>query len=70
MEIKQEIFNFVSIHEMIISNDMNKRDENIKPRFTTFGNKAGCRAVHDILDMLDDDTKINVLKMMRNKRVL
>jgi hypothetical protein len=55
---------------MIISNDMNKRDENIKPRFTTFGNKAGCRAVHDILDMLDDDTKINVLKMMRNKRVL
>lgn len=55
MDIKEEIFNFISTHEAQVSHDMNKKDENIKVRFTTFGNRAGCRAVYDVIQMLDDD---------------
>jgi hypothetical protein len=37
--------------------------------FTTFGNRAGCRAIKDIIEFLDDDVKLKVLDMMKNKRV-
>ena len=47
MDIKEEIFNFISTHEAQVSYDMNKKDENVEVRFTTFGNRAGCRAVYD-----------------------
>lgn len=70
MNIKEEIFNFVSIHESIVSNDMRNRDENIDVRFTTFGNRAGCKAVYDIIQMLDNDMQLKVVQMMRDKRVL
>lgn len=70
IEIKQHIFNFISMHETQISNDMKKRDENIKITFTTFGNLAGCRALYDIIKIFDDDMKSNIVDMMRNKRVV
>ena len=66
--LKEEIFNFISKHEAIVSNDI--KDNDIEVRFTTFGNKAGCKAIYDILQMLDDDTKLKVIEMMRNKRVV
>ncbi len=69
MDIKEEAFNFMSTHEAIISRDMRKIDEDIQVRFTTFGNRAGCRAVYDIIEMLDDDTKAKVIEMMRNKKI-
>ena len=49
---------------------MEKIDENIKVRFTTFSNRAACKAVYDIVEMLDDDTKLKVIEMMKNKKVL
>ena len=52
MDIKEEIFNFISTHE---SNDIRNRDEDIDIRFTTFGNRAGCKALFDVIEMLDDD---------------
>ena len=70
MDIKEEIINFISTHEAQVSYDMNKKDENIKVNFTTFGNRAGCRAVYDIIQMLDDDMKLKVVEMMRVKRVI
>jgi len=70
VNIKEEIFNFISTHEAQVSHDMNKKDENIEVRFTTFGNRAGCRAVYDVIQMLGDDMKLKVVDMMRNKRVV
>lgn len=68
-KIKEEIHYFISIHEAQISYEMKKRDENIDVRFTTYGNRAGCRAVYDIIKMLDDDKKAMVLKMMKDKKI-
>ena len=70
MDIKEEIFNFISAHEAQVSRDMKKKDDEINVRFTTFGNRAGCRAVYDVIEMLDDDMKLKVVEMMRNKRVV
>ena len=70
MNIKEEIFNFISKHEVQVSNDMNEKDENIKVRFTKFGTRVGCRVVYDVIEMLDDDIKLKVVDMMRNKRVI
>lgn len=70
MDIKEEIFNFISTHEAQVSHDIHKKDKNIKVRFTTFGNRAGCKAVYDVIQMLDDDMKLKVVEMMRSKRVL
>lgn len=70
MDIKNEIFEFISTHEAQISNDMKRRDENIEVKFTRFGNRAGCKAVYEIIEMLDDDMKLKVVEMMRSKRVL
>lgn len=68
MDIKEEIFNFISTHEAQVSRDMRKKD--IDVRFTTFGNRAGCKAVYDVIEMLDEDIKLKVVEMMRNKRVV
>jgi len=70
MDIKEEIFNFISTHEAQVSVDMEKKDELIEVSFTTFGNRAGCRALHDVITMLDDQTRSKVLTMMKNKRVV
>lgn len=70
MDIKEEIFNFISTHEAQVSRDMKKKDENIPVRFTKYGNRVGCKAVYDVIQMLDDDMKLKVVEMMRNKRVL
>jgi hypothetical protein len=70
MDIKEEVFKFISTHESIISNEMRNRDEDITVRFTTFGNRAGCRAINEIIELLDDDTKLKVIEMMKNKRVI
>lgn len=69
IKIKEEICTFISTHESQISYDMKKRDENIKVNFTTFGNRAACKAVYDIIDMLDDDMKTKVVQMMKDKKV-
>jgi hypothetical protein len=69
MDIKEEIFKFISTHESIVSNEMRDRDEDIKVRFTTFGNRAGCRAINEVIELLDEDTKLKVIEMMKSKRV-
>lgn len=70
MDIKEEIFNYISIHEAIVSSDMGKKDKNIEVRFTTFGNRAGCRALYDVIQMMDDDMKLKIVDMMRGKRAV
>lgn len=69
MDIKDKIFNFLSIHESIVSNNMKNRGDNINVKFTTFGNRAGCKALTEVIEMLDEDTKIKVIEMMENKRI-
>jgi len=68
--IKEEIFKFISIHEAIVSNEIKSKNSDIKVRFTTFGNRAGCKAIYDILELIDGDTKTKILEMMKNKRVI
>ncbi len=69
IDIKEEIFNFISTHEAQVSNDMKKKDDMIDVRFTKFGNRAGCKALYEVIQMLDEDMKLKVLEMMKNKRV-
>jgi hypothetical protein len=66
MDIREEIFKFVSKHEVIIANQM--KEDDIKANFTTFGNRAACRAINDILVVLSDDERQKVIEMMKNKK--
>jgi hypothetical protein len=70
MDIQEEIYNYISKHEATISNNFRNSGDDIKVHFTTFGNRAACKAVHEILNILDDESKILVLNMMKNKRVI
>jgi hypothetical protein len=69
MNIKEEIFNFISSHEAQVSHDMKQKDDMIEVRFTTFGNRAGCKALYEVIQMLDEDMKLKVVEMMKNRRV-
>jgi hypothetical protein len=70
MDTKELIFSFVSTHEAIVSNNLRNRDSEIKARFTTFGNRAACKAIHDIIEVLSEDEKLKVVEMMKSKRVI
>lgn len=65
--VVDEIINFMGTHECIESN--RTCNKNINAKFTTFGNRAGIRALKDVIDILDEDTKERVLDMMKNKKV-
>jgi hypothetical protein len=69
LDIREEIFAFLSRHESSLSREVKKVDDSIEVRFTTFGNRAGCRAVYDVIQILDDDTKKKVIEMMRSKEL-
>ena len=64
---KEDILNFMSDHEIIISKEM--ADKNIKAKFSKFGNRAGCRAIYEIIDMLDPNIKLKVINMMKIKNM-
>jgi hypothetical protein len=70
MDIKEEIFNFISTHEAQVSHDMRKKDDLNIIRFTTFGTRAGCKALYEVIELLDEDTKLKVVQMMQSRRVL
>lgn len=70
MDIGDEIYKFISIHEAQVSNDIKKHDTDFRVTFTTHGSRAGYNAVYEIIKMLDYDTQLKVIEMMRNKRVL
>lgn len=67
-EIKKEINTFVSLHEIIISEIEKIKNEDTNVHFTTFGSRAASNALYDVIKMLDDDTKIKVIEMMRELR--
>jgi hypothetical protein len=69
VNVKAEIFKFISTHESQVSHDIKDRDDSIDVRFTTFGNRAGCKAVYEIIEMLNEDVKLEVIEMMKSKRV-
>lgn len=69
MNIKKEIFNYISKHEAQVSHDMKKKDDSIDVRFTTFGNRAGCKALYEVIQLLDEDMKLKVVEMMKNKKI-
>jgi hypothetical protein len=48
---------------------MKQKDDMIDIRFTRFGNRAGCKALYEVIEMLDEDMKLKVVKMMKNRRV-
>lgn len=68
MDMKEDIFNFISIHESQISCDMKKKD--IDAKFTTFGNRAACRALLEVINVLDNDMKLKVIEMMKNRKII
>lgn len=70
MDIREEIFKFISKHEAQVSHDMKKKDDNIDVKFTTFGNRAGCNALYEVIDLLDENTKLKVVEAMQNKRIV
>jgi len=70
MDIKEEIFNFISTLESQVSYDIKEKDDMIDVRFTTFGNRAGCKALYEVIKMLDEDMKLKVVEMMKNRRVV
>ena len=67
---KEIIFDFISTLESQVSYDMKKKDDMIDIRFTTFGNRAGCKALYEVIQMLDEDMKLKVVEMMKNRRVI
>jgi hypothetical protein len=68
IDVNKEISDFIGTHESIISREMLERDEDIRISYTTWGHRAGCRAVNDILQLLDEETKLKVMVFMKNKR--
>lgn len=66
-EIKEQIYHFISKHEILISDEAKKNNKDA--RFTSYGNKAGLRAIYEIMEMMDDDMKSKVLEMMKNKKL-
>jgi hypothetical protein len=67
-DLEERIFRFVSVHEGQLSHDLEKQGlENIK--FTRFGTRAGCRALHEVIEILNEDQKLKVLEMMKNRKI-
>lgn len=64
--MEDKIFRYISAHEVLISDEMEKIND-IPVKFTTFGNRVACRAVREIIQLLDDETKLKVIEMMGNK---
>lgn len=48
---------------------MKQRDDMINVRFTTFGNHAARKALYEVIEILDEDMKLKVVEMMKNRRV-
>lgn len=63
-EVKENIFKFISKHESVISQEMG---DEVNVRFTTYGNRAACRAIYEVISILDASTKDKVMEMMKNK---
>lgn len=61
-------YDFTSIHESQISCDTKKRD--IDAKFTTFGNRAACRVLLEVINVLDNDMKLKVIEMMKNRKII
>jgi len=70
MDIKEEMFNFISTLEAQVSYDMKQKDDMIDVRFTTFGNRAGCKALYEVILMLYEDMKLKIVEMTKNRRVI
>lgn len=66
MDISKEIDDFISTHESIISKE--ERDKGNEVRFTRFGNRVSRRVLSEIMSILDEENKINVIYMMKNKK--
>lgn len=65
------VFDYVSTHEAIIANKIRERDGDIKVTFTTFGNRAACQAITEIIEMLINDYSTHdIINMMKNKKLL
>lgn len=68
MNIEDEVYEFISTHEAIVSRDVREKS-GINANFTSFGNKASRKALMEVIELLDEDTKSKVVEMMKSKRV-
>lgn len=69
VKLYEIISHYISVQETIITIDMEKRDPDVEVRFTTFGHKAGVKAVIDIIRALDDPSRLKVLEIIKTKKV-
>lgn len=67
--IKEHIHDFISRHEAMVSDKVKNNNQDINVRFTNFGNYAARNALYDVIKILDDNTKLKVIEMMKNKYI-
>ena len=68
--IENSIHDYVATHEVIITNRVHQRDENLNVKFTRWGNSVARICLVEVINICDDETKTKILKMMNNKRAL
>ncbi len=65
--VKDVVRHFISKHEVIITDEINRKSRDKKVKFTTFGNKVACEALYEVISTLDGDSLDKVVTMMENK---
>lgn len=68
-ELNDLISVFVSKHEILVSERIKKVSDDYNVSFTKWGSRACFNALYDIIDILDEDNKLKVLEMIRNKKI-
>lgn len=67
--MKELIYNYVSKHEAQLSSNLKSENKDIEVRFTVFGTTVACKAVNEIIDLLDDNNKRKITEYLKNKTI-
>lgn len=67
--MKELIYNYVSKHEAQLSSNLKSENNDIEVKFTIFGTTVACKAVNEIIDLLDDNNKAKITEYMKNKMI-
>jgi hypothetical protein len=65
--VRRDVHHYLSMHESIVSRSMAETDDTVDVRFTTFGHRAGCHAVYDIIKSLPEEEQSKLIILMQSK---
>lgn len=68
-QLKELIYNYVSKHEAQLSSNLKSENEDIEVKFTIFGTTVACKAINEIIDLLDDNNKTKITDYLKNKTI-